>query len=166
MKRLSMKKTYIGVAVGAVLVALIVGSLYVTSPTIPQLDQERIACRPLGPGFAGNIVLNGFPSYSPALEGADALAEWGRVGDDETFDMRTKLGVSEACEQARTNRFVGIVLWLAAGLAALILALFSGLARELLWLRGGPAEQMNATEAVEDSHSSHEQATSQEQAEN
>lgn len=42
-----------------------------------------------------------------------------------------KRGISEACEESRTNRFICIVLVLAVGLTLLIITLFAGLVKEL-----------------------------------
>lgn len=107
-----------GKIVLGVVFTVVAGWLYLVPPFIHYGVQGSVACRPLGPGMTGRMVINVLPSY-PATSNAvdDSL---GQFKSKQFADLEARLGLSEACEQARANQQTALIIVLAGGVATLV----------------------------------------------
>lgn len=139
-------------------IAAITG-LYFVPPFIDYGLKGPIACRPLGPWFTGGGFTTGFPSYAETRNGLwDALDAREDPATPES-DLQARLGISEACEQARTNQQTALNIVLAGGVASLV---GLGLHRQTRLLRRFEAEEEsslpNAGNPVSDESGHHDAA--------
>lgn len=103
----------------AVVLIALVGWLYLF-PASFTYGEDRVYCRALGPGLPGGILPNSVPSYAKSARAAtDAFGQM-YDAEDEIDRLEARLGISEACTDARTNRQTLLFLVTATGLALLI----------------------------------------------
>ncbi|MGW9021417.1 hypothetical protein ACWGOE_08055 [Leucobacter chromiiresistens] len=95
--------------------------MYFAPPLISYGTDEPIACRPLGASLlSGGVALGGIPSYAPSSHGVNDYMD-SRAIDHSLEDwLNAELGVTDACNHARSNQQTTLLLVIAGGVTALI----------------------------------------------
>lgn len=107
------------IAIAATFV-IVAGWLYFAPPLISYGIDEPVPCRPLGASLLhGGMALGGIPSYAPSSHGVNDYMDSRAIEHSLEKWSDAELGITDACNHARTNQQTTLLLVVAGGIAAL-----------------------------------------------